>query len=83
MIETMEEIMHLERVTVGAGALTIESVEDAPVAGLARRMQRCWISTIGYRIFPPPRLQFVVCDNVRYLVPLCKVGPEALHHPIM
>jgi hypothetical protein len=28
MIETMEEIMHLERVTVGAGALTIESVED-------------------------------------------------------
>jgi hypothetical protein len=54
----MEEIRQLERVTVAAGALTIESVEDAPVARLARRMQQMLdtICTIGYRILPPPRL---------------------------
>ena len=52
------------RATVAAGTLAIESVEDASVEGLARRMQRCWISTIGYSIFSPPRLQFVVCDDV-------------------
>ena len=40
MIETMEEIRQLERVIVAAGDLTIESVEDAPVVGLARWMQR-------------------------------------------
>jgi hypothetical protein len=45
-IETMEEVRQLERVTVAAGALTIESVEDALVAVLAMRMQWCWISTI-------------------------------------
>jgi hypothetical protein len=38
-IETMEEIRQLERVTVAAGAMTLENVEDAPVAALARRMR--------------------------------------------
>jgi hypothetical protein len=65
-IETMEEIMPLERVTVGAGAMPLENVVDVPVAVLAMRMRQCWISTIGYKIFPPLRKQFVVSDNVRY-----------------
>ena len=62
-LETMEEIMQLERVTVAAGAMSIESVENTRMDGVARRMQQCWISTIGYRTsVPAPPL---VCDNVR------------------
>ena len=60
----MEEIRQLERVIVAAGAMKIENVDDAPVAALAMRMRQCWISTIGYKIFPPPRKQFVVCYDV-------------------
>ena len=61
----MEEIRQLERVIVAAGDMTIENIEDAPVAALARRMRQCWISTIGYKIFSPPRQEFVVSDDVR------------------
>ena len=62
-LETMEEIMQLERVTVAAGAMSIESVENTRMDGVARRMQQCWISTIGYQTsVPAPPL---VCDNVR------------------
>jgi hypothetical protein len=50
------------------------------VAELARRMQQYWISTIGCRIFPPPRLlQFVVCDDVRYFRITVQGVFEALH----
>ena len=52
-IETIKEIRQLER------------VEDPSVEKLARRLQRCWLSMAGYRIFPPRRLQLVVCDGVR------------------
>jgi hypothetical protein len=52
ILETMEEIMQLERVTVATGALAIESIENVRVSDIARRIQRCWISTIGYRITP-------------------------------
>jgi hypothetical protein len=62
-LETMEEIMQLERVRVAAGAMSIESVENTRVAGVARRMQQCWISTIGYRTSVPAPPQ--ECDNVR------------------
>jgi hypothetical protein len=48
---------------VYTGALTIvytdrmlSNVPSLTTLGLARRMQQCWISTIGYMIFPPPRL---------------------------
>ena len=40
-LETMEEIMQLERVTVAAGAMSIESVENTRMDGVARRMQQC------------------------------------------
>ena len=54
------------------------------MAELARRMQRYWISTIGCRIFPPPRLlQFVVCDDVRYFRITVQGVFEALHLIIM
>ena len=58
----MEEIRQLERVIVAAGAMTIENVEDALVARLARRMLNIYgrIQDIS-----PPRRHFVVCDNVR------------------
>jgi hypothetical protein len=62
-LETMEERMQLERVTVAAGAMSIESVENTWVDGVARRMQQCWISTIGYRTSVPAPPQ--ECDNVR------------------
>ena len=52
-----------ERVTVAAGAMSIESVENTWVDGVARRMQQCWISTIGYRTSVPAPPQ--ECDNVR------------------
>jgi hypothetical protein len=58
----MKEIMQLERVTVAAKTLSVEPVTDAPVVDICRRMQRCWISTIGYRVEQAPR-QFVVCDK--------------------
>ena len=61
--ETMEEIRQLGKVTATAGAMTLENVEDEPVAALARRMRQCWISTIGYKIFPH-KTKFVVSVNV-------------------
>ena len=57
-----------ESATISAGAMTIESIEDASVAMLARLMQRLWISTIGYMMFQPPRLKYVVCDDVSSFV---------------
>ena len=60
-IETMEEIMQLERVTAAARAMTLDD-EDEAVAALARRMRQCWISTIGYKIFPH-KTKFVVSEN--------------------
>jgi ribonuclease HI len=65
--ESMEDIMQLERVTVAAGQLSVVPVTNAPVVDLCRRMQRCWISTIGYRVQQAPR-QFVVCDKYRSFV---------------
>jgi hypothetical protein len=65
--ESMEEIMQLERVTVAAGQLSVVPVTNALVVDLCRRMQRCWISTIGYRVQQAPR-QFVVCDKYRSFV---------------
>ena len=46
-----------------ASAMSIESVDNTRVDGIARRMQQCWISTIGYRtsVTVPPQ----ECDNVR------------------
>ena len=60
--ESMEEIMQLERVTIAAGTMSVAPVTDAPVVGLCRRMQWCWISTFGYRVQQAPR-QFTVCDT--------------------
>ena len=54
--------MQLERVTVAAGTMSVAPVTDAPVVGLCRRMQQCWITTIGYRVQQAPR-HFVVCDK--------------------
>ena len=68
-IETMEEIRQLGKVTATAGAMTLENVEDEPVAALARRMRQCWISTIGYKI----------SERMDQLGSLCKVGLEALY----
>jgi hypothetical protein len=65
--ESIEEIMQLERVTVAAGQLSVVPVTNAPVVDLCRRMHRCWISTIGYRVQQAPR-QFVVCDKYRSFV---------------
>ena len=58
-IETIEEIMQLERVT--AAAMTLDD-EDEAVAALARRMRQCWISTIGYKI-SPHKTKFVVSEK--------------------
>ena len=65
--ESMEEIMQLERVTVAAGTMSVAPDTNAPVVGLCRRMQQCWITTIGYRVQQAPR-QFVVCDKYRSFV---------------
>ena len=59
--ESMEEIMQLERVTVAAGTMSVAPDTNALVVGLCRRMQQCWITTIGYRVQQAPR-QCVVCD---------------------
>ena len=40
-LETMEDIMQLERVTVAMGDLEVEIVDNAGVNGFARRMQWC------------------------------------------
>jgi hypothetical protein len=40
-LDTMEEIIQLEWVTVAAGAMSIESVDNTRVDGIARRMQQC------------------------------------------
>ena len=63
----MEEIMQLERVTVAAGTMSVAPDTNAPVVGLCRCMQQCWISTIGYRVQQAPR-QFVVCGKYRSFV---------------
>ena len=66
-VESMEEIMQLERVTVAAGTISVALVTDALVVDICRRMQWCWISTIGYRVQQASR-QFVVCDKYRSFV---------------
>jgi hypothetical protein len=78
MGESMEEIMQLERVTAAAGTMSVALVTDAPIVGLCQRMQRCWISTIGYRVQQAPR-QFVVCDKYVSFVIMSKVGRKALN----
>ena len=66
-LETMEDIMQLERVTVAMGDLEVEIVDNAGVNGFARRMQWCWISAIGYHTNLVPALpqDQRVWNNVR------------------
>jgi hypothetical protein len=66
-VESMEEIMQLERVTVAAGTMGVAPDANASVVGLCRRMRQCWISTIGYRVKQAPR-KIVVCDKYRSFV---------------
>jgi hypothetical protein len=40
-VESMEEIIQLERVAVAAGQMSVVPVTNAPVVDLCRRMQRC------------------------------------------
>ena len=62
--DTMQGLHQLEQITVGAGALRVENVRNDVVSEISKKMQNCWVNTIGYRITPVPT-QFVVCDSVR------------------
>jgi hypothetical protein len=59
--------MQLERMTVASGKMSVVPVTNASVVDICRRMQWCWISTIGYRVQQASR-QFVVCDKYRSFV---------------
>ena len=64
-IETIEETMQLERITIAASRMSVTEVQST-VADLVPRLQQCWISTIGYR-YPAPR-KIIVCNEYRSFV---------------